>query len=368
LKVVLCGGGTGGHVYPALSVAAALRVLLKGREPLELLYLAGGSRVDADLIGRFGIPLEKISSGGIRGRLPWEITASAAKIAVGLRQALRVLKEFRPHVVFSTGGYVSFPVTLAASRRKVPLVIYLPDLDPGWAVRVSVRFAAKTAVSAAPALSKLPRGKAVVTGYPVRDEFWEANRTKGRERLGINDESRVLLVSGASQGSQNINQAIATNLLGLLELCEVIHLCGPGNETPLAELRQGLPAELAPRYHLHGYLHDEFPWAMAAADLAVCRAGASVLGELPAAGLPAILVPYRHAGGHQRVNAQFMEDAGAALIVEDRHLQKQVLPLVGGLLSNRTRLEEMAEHTRKLARRNAAGEIAELVVEAAKAA
>jgi UDP-N-acetylglucosamine--N-acetylmuramyl-(pentapeptide) pyrophosphoryl-undecaprenol N-acetylglucosamine transferase len=206
--------------------------------------------------------------------------------------------------------------------------------------------------------------KTVVTGYPVREEFRAVTRTEGRRRLGIDPEEKVLFVAGASSGARSINKAIASDLSSLLELCEVIHISGTRDEPWLAEIRDGLADRMRSRYHLFGYMHDDFPWAMAAADLALCRAGASVLGELPAVGLPAVLVPLPIAGGHQRPNARYLEKNGAAVILDDQDLER-MLPLVGGLLHDKARLRAMSEAAHRLSRPDAAGRIARIIIEMA---
>ncbi len=365
MRLALSGGGTGGHVYPALSIAGALQRELPAGQTLELLYLGSAGGTEADLVRRAGMPLRPIASAPIRGRRPWEMAANAVKLGMGTAQARSALREFAPQVVLSTGGYASFPVALAARSRKIPLAVYLPDLYPGWAVRVIARLAQRLAVTAVESLRRLPDGKGVVTGYPVRDEFWQANRPGGRQRLGLDAEEKVLFVAGASQGARSINRAVAANLRGLLELCEVVHLCGNADEPWLARRRRALPDDLRARYHLFAYLHDEMPWAMAAADLAFCRAGASVLGELPALALPAVLVPYPYAGGHQRLNARYLADNGAAVILEDRELSA-MLPLVGELLHHEARLKAMSDAARRLARPDAAAHIARILLDLAE--
>jgi UDP-N-acetylglucosamine--N-acetylmuramyl-(pentapeptide) pyrophosphoryl-undecaprenol N-acetylglucosamine transferase len=293
------------------------------------------------------------------------MAGNAVKLGRGTIQARTALRGFAPQVVLSTGGYASFPVALAARSRKIPLAVYLPDLYPGWAVRSIARLAQRVAVTAEESLDRLPNGKGVLTGYPVREEFWQANRVDGRQRLGLDSEEKVLFVTGASQGAHSINLAVAGHLRGLLALCKVVHLCGNADETWLIGLRDELPQELRDRYHLFAYMHDEIPWAMAAADLALCRSGASVLGELPAVALPAILVPYPYAGGHQRVNARYLADNGAAVILEDRDLGS-MLPLVGQLLHDVARLRSMSDAARRLARPDAADRIARLLLDLAR--
>ena len=365
MRAALCGGGTGGHVYPALSVAAALEAEVANG--LALLYLGATAGQETQLVERAGIPYQAVPSGPIRGRSPVQLATNAAKMGLGTWRARKALSAFGAEVVLATGGYASIPVALAARSRGIPLVVYLPDVYPGWAVRALARLAQRVAVSTTWALSRLSNGKTVVAGYPVRPEFWRVNRGEGRQRLGLEAEDKVLLVAGASQGAHAINAAVAANLRGLLELCEVIHLSGHADEPQMQRARQALPEGLKARYHLFGYLHEEFPWAMAAADLALCRAGASVLGELPAVGLPAVLVPYRYAGGHQRHNARYLQEHGAAVVVDNGEAERRLLPLVGELLHDEARLRSMSAAAGQLARPDAARNIARLVLEAAAA-
>jgi UDP-N-acetylglucosamine--N-acetylmuramyl-(pentapeptide) pyrophosphoryl-undecaprenol N-acetylglucosamine transferase len=351
-------------VYPALAVAQALRRELPSGESLDILYVGTGGQ-ESDIVRQAGFPMREVSAAPIRGRMPWEMAANGGKITLGIAQARGILAEFRPNVVFSTGGYASFPVAIAARSRSVPLAVYLPDLSPGWAVRAIARLAQRVAVTAIESLRRVPSGKTIVTGYPVREEFWTATRTKGRERLGLGAEEKVLFVTGASSGARSINDAVVDELPGLLQLCEVVHLCGRTDEQRLIEIRDGLPNDLRSRYHLHGYMHEEVPWAMAAADLAICRAGASTLGELPAVQLPAILVPYPYAGAHQRANARYLEKAGAAVVLDDDKLD-ELLPIVGELLHDDNRLRSMREASRRLARPNAASRIGRILVDLAR--
>lgn len=364
MRLVLSGGGTGGHVYPALSIASALERILPEGERLEVLYVGSASRAEREIIKHAGIRMRNIQAAPMRGRMPWEMAANALKIGAGVAQARNIMHDYRPQVVLSTGGYVSVPVALAARSSGSPLAVYLPDLYPGWAVRATARLAQRVAVTAAESLRRLPGAKSVVTGYPVRQEFWEADRAGGRARLRMDPEERVLFVIGASQGAHSINQAIAGDLQSLLELCEVVHVSGQADEIWLSEIRDALPKKLRKRYRLFGYLHEETPWAMATADLAVCRSGASTLGELPAVGLPAVLVPYPYAGGHQRINARYLERHGAAMVLDDHDLD-QMLPLVGSLLHDEKRLRAMRDASSRLARPDAANRIAGILLELA---
>jgi UDP-N-acetylglucosamine--N-acetylmuramyl-(pentapeptide) pyrophosphoryl-undecaprenol N-acetylglucosamine transferase len=360
MRVILSGGGTGGHVYPALAVATALRQELTEREPLEVLYIGVRGRLDDLIVGREGLSFRAVRAGPLRVGSPWGVARGIVNLVLGTCQALNILRRFRPDAVFATGGYASVPVGIAARLLRCPLVVYLPDVRPGWAVRLLARLATRIATTAEASLAHLPRGKATAVGYPVRSDFWSVERNDARERLGLDPKGKVLLVSGASQGAHALNQAVASHLAGLLEVCEVVHLTGRSEEAALDALHDGLPLERRERYHVYGYLH-EMPQALAAADLAVMRAGASVLGELPAVGLPAVLVPGVYEGWDQSPNARFLEEQGAAVMLPNDQLER--LPaLVRELLGDESRLAGMREAARRLARPEAAPRIAQLLM------
>jgi UDP-N-acetylglucosamine--N-acetylmuramyl-(pentapeptide) pyrophosphoryl-undecaprenol N-acetylglucosamine transferase len=364
MRVIFCGGGTGGHVYPALAVADALAHELN--DGLDALFIGASVGAERELVTRAGLPFRTVTAAAVRGRSPWGFASGLAKLAQGTFEARTMLREFRPQAILTTGGYASIPVAVAArSTGQVPLLVFLPDVRPGWAVRFIAQLARRVAVSTCGSLPFLPPGKAILTGYPVRPAFWQATRAEARHRLTLQAEERVLFVAGATHGARTLNQIVAKHLSQVLELCQLIHISGRRDHAWLEGLRQGLPERLRQRYYLHAYLYEDLPWAMAAADLAVMRSGASVMGELPALGLPAVLVPYPYAGGHQRFNAHYLADAGAALVVEDNKLNG-FLPLVGELLADEQRRAAMAEAARRLARPNAARDIARILLEVAR--
>jgi UDP-N-acetylglucosamine--N-acetylmuramyl-(pentapeptide) pyrophosphoryl-undecaprenol N-acetylglucosamine transferase len=354
MNIVLAGGGTGGHVYPALSVAEALRRI----DPqIELLYLGTPGGIEERLVRENGIAFRGVPAGQVRGKSPGQVAASARQIAGGVREAQRALSSFAAHSVFATGGYASVPVVLSAALRRVPVTIFLPDVYPGWAVRVAARLAEQVATTTEGALEHLPRQRTTVTGYPLRAEFWEVTRSHGRDRLGLSD-GPVVLISGASTGSRVLNDAVLQSLTSLLEGCQVVHLTGRADEERVQDARSGLPERLRRHYRVYGYL-DDIAWALAAADLAVLRAGASCLAEPPAVGLPTILVPGTFSDQHR--NANFMAAQGAAIVLEEQRLSE--LPgLIDDLIGSPERLSSMADAARRLARPAAAEAIASLVL------
>ena len=310
------------------------------------------------MVTRAGLRFVGVPAGGVHGLVPQQAARNLAKLMQGWRAAYRLGRRERPAALFATGGYASMPVALAAWALRAPILVYLPDVEPGLAVRFIARLAARTAVTVEDSRVYFPSRKAVVTGYPVRAEFHGLDRAGGRASLGLAPDDPVLLVLGGSRGARSINRALSGVLEHVLELAQVVHVSGELDWPRVAERYEALPAVLKPRYHAFSYLHEKIGPALAAADLAVCRAGASTLGELPFFGLPAVLVPYPHAWRYQRVNAGWLVGRGAAVHLDDERLAEELLPTLRRLLSDHAALVEMAERMRALARPDAAVRLA----------
>lgn len=316
---------------------------------------AGG--IEETLAKRAGIAFSAIATGQIRGRGPVAAARNLAKMVRGAQQCAALIREFRPDVVFLTGGYVAAPVAWAARRARTPILIYLPDLTPGQAIRLTSRLADRVAVSFPEVAAYFP-GKAVVTGYPVRSELWVADKAAARRALNLTETLPVLLVFGGSRGARSINQALVAALSELLPRCQVIHISGQLDWPWVQEAAAKLATEWQTRYHPYAYLHDEMVQALAAADLVIARAGASTLGEFPARGLPSILAPYPFAGQHQDANAAYLTKRGAALMIPDAELVQRLAPTVLQLLDAPVELAAMAQAAASLAQPEAAKRIA----------
>ncbi|MBN1977967.1 MAG: UDP-N-acetylglucosamine--N-acetylmuramyl-(pentapeptide) pyrophosphoryl-undecaprenol N-acetylglucosamine transferase [Anaerolineae bacterium] len=362
LRLWIAGGGTGGHVYPGLAVVQALATratpAAEGNVAPEILYVGGKGKVEEQLAARAGLRFVGVPVGGIHGLPPWQVAWNLTKLAWGWLAVLLMGLRQRPAALFATGGYASVPVALAAWMLRVPILVYLPDMEPGWAVRFVARLAARVGVTVEEAAAHFPAHKAVVTGYPVRAEFHSVDRAEARSAFGLTlDEAPVLLVMGGSTGAQGINRPFCEMLEQGLELAQVIHVTGKIDWPWIQERREALPAALHARYQIHDYVHD-MGKAFAAADLVVCRAGASILGELPFFGLPAVLVPYPHAWEYQRVNADWLAERGAAVRLQEERLGEELLPTLRRLLGEREARAAMAEHMQALARPDAAARLA----------
>lgn len=361
MRVIFAGGGTGGHVYPGLSVAQALRAL---RPEATLLYCGAGGEQEARIVRATGLRYTSVPAAAIRGRSPLRAARGAGTLAFGVARALRLLLRFRADAVFATGGYASVPVVLAAALRRTPLVIYLPDVFPGWAVRATVRFATRIATTSEAALEFLPHEKTVVTGYPVRPEFLSIDRPSARAKLGLPPRVPVLLVTGGSTGAVSLNTAFARHLPQFTTLAHVLHLTGRADEERMRAYRERLTPHQQSRYRIEPYL-DDMAAAMAASDLAITRAGASTLGELPATGLPAVLVPLASVSSDQARNARFLESTGAAVTIGGEEAPERLYATVDTILKDPQRLAAMRRAMTALARPDAARAIARLLIEVA---
>ncbi len=336
MRVAIAAGGSGGHIIPALTVLDALR---NECPDTEATFFGPDDRGERDLVEGREVQFQTVPSAGLRGRSPFAMFRGLVRVGRGVLVAGRALRRYRPEVVFSTGGYASFPSCLAARLLRLPIVIFLPDVEPGWAVRLERRLATRIATSTDAALEHLPRDRTTVTGYPVRASFFSQSRASARDGLGLAAKEQVLLVAGASQGALTINRALFEALPSLLPRCHVFHITGRPGEREALRAREALEPGAGRRYHPASF-RDDLPSLMLAADLIVCRSGASILGELPAAGLPSVLVPGTYAGGHQRHNAQWLSGRGAAVVLEESELNL-LGPICLEMLADGARLAAM---------------------------
>ncbi|MCA1954122.1 MAG: undecaprenyldiphospho-muramoylpentapeptide beta-N-acetylglucosaminyltransferase [Anaerolinea sp.] len=362
MRLLICAGGTGGGVYPALAV---LQALSKDNSH-TLLWVGGEGGMEAALVTRQGLPYRAIPAAGIHGVGLRALPGNLLRLLRGTLAARRIVNEFSPDVLFFTGGYVAVPMALAAGRR--PRLLYVPDIEPGLALKALARLASHIAITA-PASQRYfnRRTPLTVTGYPTRADLANWTRATGRETFNIPQEAKLVLVFGGSKGARSINRALAAILPQLLNDAHVLHISGELDWPEVQAQQQSLPADLAARYHAFPYLHEQMGAALAAADLAVCRAGASTLGELPLFGLPAILVPYPYAWRYQSVNAAYLVEQGAARLVRDEALNTELLPGLQTLLQDAAQRQRMSKAMQALAHPQAAQTLADLLLQLAQA-
>lgn len=322
--------------------------------------------MERELVTREGVPFKAISAGAMHGVGVSRAVGGALRTLQGVSDAVRVVNDFKPDVVLLTGGFVGVPVSIAASMKGVPAVVFLPDIEPGQALKVMARFATKVATTTDASAQFIDAKKMVVTGYPVRHAFAQVNRASARAHFGIAADEKVLLVFGGSKGARSINRAVTAGIAALLQSAVVIHVAGASDWEEVSAARAQLTAAQQARYFAFKYLHDEMAQAMAAANLAICRAGASALGELPYLGLPALLVPYPYAWRYQKVNARYLSDRGAAEMLRDEDLadaDKGLVARATALLEDAANLDAMRQAMLAAGRRDGATQIAALLLQ-----
>lgn len=352
-------GGTGGHINPAVAAAQRIRTLMPDA---GCLFVGASDNMEMELVPREGFPIRGITVGNLHRSLkPREIVhnlRSAGQLDRAVREAGRIIREFKPDAVLGTGGYVCFPVLRAAASQKIPTLLHEANAMPGLTTRMLERHVDRMMVAFEESRSGYCRPERVLTvGMPVRSGFREADREEARRQMGLDDKPFILSFGG-SLGARRLNGAVAAlaaenEKTGAFRL---LHACGGGEEglkAMKALLAQAGEAE--PKYtELRPYIYD-MPTAMAAADLIICRAGASTLGELCAVGRAAVLVPYPYAtGNHQEKNARLLEEAGGARLLRDENLTPETLgSLVRELLADPAALRAMGQAQRSLDRPDA---------------
>jgi UDP-N-acetylglucosamine--N-acetylmuramyl-(pentapeptide) pyrophosphoryl-undecaprenol N-acetylglucosamine transferase len=307
VSIAFAGGGTGGHIYPGLAVAAAL----KERFPCRIFWIGSDAGMDRSLVEGAGLEFFGVPSGKLRRYVSLRNLSDLLRIAAGFCAARRVLQRERPALLFSKGGFVSVPPCIAAASLGIPVFTHESDYSPGLATRINARFASRIFAACEDTSGFFPpalRGRISLTGNPVRSAFRSADAAAGRRFLGLPPEERILLILGGSQGAREINDLVRETLGTLTRHYTVVHQTGPNQDWDLGA---------SERYRPYAYIGEELPQVLAAAELVLGRSGAGTVWEAAAAGKPMALIPLRGSGtrGDQVENAAFFERAGAAAVI-----------------------------------------------------
>lgn len=318
--------------------------------------------MEASLVERAGIAFKTIPAAGLHGVGLRAFPGNLMQMVRGIRASREVLRQFQPDVLFFTGGYVGVPVAFAGRGR--PAAMFVPDIEPALALRWISRWVQAIMVSSEDSQAYYAASDDVrVTGYPTRQALNPRDKRVSREQLGFAPDVPTILIFGGSRGARSINQALWKHLPGLLENMQVIHITGTLDWPRVEQELNALQPAQKDRYRAFAYVHDEMAEIFSAADLVVSRAGAAVLGEYPLFGLPAILIPYPHAWRYQRVNAKYLEERGAAMILKDEDLEFKLATTIEDLIADPQKQESMAAAMRGLQKPNAAEKIAKIVTQ-----
>ncbi|MDR0319883.1 MAG: undecaprenyldiphospho-muramoylpentapeptide beta-N-acetylglucosaminyltransferase [Treponema sp.] len=364
VSIAFTGGGTGGHIYPGLAVAAQLKKLLLGIE-FRLFWIGSSSGMDMTLVKEAGIEFFGVPSGKLRRYFSLRTIVDFFKVVGGFFAARKILKKQKAVLLFSKGGFVSVPPCAAASSLRIPVFTHESDFSPGLATRLNTRFVMRTKGTIFTAYEDTARffppavrKRVTVSGNPVRDIFRKADSAKGRAFLGLGEEARILLILGGSQGALQINELVRAALVQLTEVYTVVHQSGPN-------LAWDIPAN--DRYKPYPYIKEELPHVMAASELVMGRSGAGVW-EWAVLGKPMLLIPLRGAGtrGDQVENARFFQSAGAALVLGEDVTAQSLVQAVNSLARDDEKRRSMAEASAKIGEKDASEAIARILADKLK--
>lgn len=357
MRILLTGGGTGGHVMPILAVISEIKHYFKTKtnESVEFLWL--GSKYGPEKIAaqEEKIPYKSISCGKLRRYWSWQNFVDIFRIPIGTIQAFFAIKKFRPDVAFSKGGYVSVPAVLACFLQSIPCLIHESDVILGLANKIMLRFADKIAITFPETKKELTKykDKLVITGNPVRKEILSGSKKRGYRIFGLEFGKPVILILGGSQGAQKINEVIIEALPYLLSRYQIIHLCGKKNFKKVSNAILKIPKikNQIKNYHLFSSLFGEkIADALTCSDLVISRAGSNILCELAVLGKPTILIPYPYASAiHQKKNAKLFTDKKAAEMIEEERLNaNSLIKKIDQLFLNPKKLEELSINILKI--------------------
>lgn len=369
IKIVIAGGGTGGHVLPALSVIEELQ---RRNVPMELLWIGSKNGVEGNEARARGIPFQAISTGKFRRYPDFKTVTDAARVPLGVPQAWRILRKFHPDVIFSTGGYVSTP-SVVAGARMAPVLTHEQTAVLGLATRLNGRFVDVQALTFDSSLAYVKdKKKTVVTGNPVRASLKEGTRDGGLQRFGFRSDLPVLFVTGGARGSSPLNERIESILDNLLLSTQILHQTGARTDNPdferLSARKKQLPIELHDRYFVIERVRDEMADVYAMTDLMLARAGAGTVAEISYLGKTAILIPLPGSGGHeQHRNAEALSSVDGAIVIDQSEASPAMLrTLIIELLADPARRAVIGSNATKASRPDAAARLADQLLELAR--
>ncbi|MFA5926409.1 MAG: undecaprenyldiphospho-muramoylpentapeptide beta-N-acetylglucosaminyltransferase [Parcubacteria group bacterium] len=365
MRIVLTGGGTGGHIFPILAVTRKIKERLGEKEDVELLFLGPDGDLEREVMDRELIPTKNILCGKLRRYFSFKYLPDTLKFPIGFIQSLWHLLVFMPDVVFSKGGYASVPVSIAAWIYRIPIVIHESDAMPGLANQILSKFASRIAVSFPGSNNFFPGKKVFLSGNPVREEITKGSREEALKIFSLLPEKKTILVLGGSLGARAVNTAIVNALAQIVRRWQIIHVTGKNDYESVVQEAAKLGIKAGrDGYHPYPFLLEELPHAFSVADLVISRAGANAITEIAANGKPAILIPIEgSANKHQEENAFAFSQAGAAILLEQANLGENILiEKIQQVIDDKELNFELTERIKKFYNPNASDVIAEEII------
>lgn len=359
MRVILTGGGTGGHIYPAMAIIKELKRLAPDT---EFLYIGTEKGLEKNIVAREGIPFESLNITGFKRKLSFENIKTIYRFLRGVSKSKRIIKAFRPDVIIGTGGYVCGPVVFAGAKRGLKTMIHEQNSVPGLTNKFLSRYVDKVAISLEAARPFFPENKAVLTGNPRASEVMNGNGRKGRTALGLSKTKKTVLIVGGSRGARPINDAVISMMKELKNKpYQIVYVTG---EVHYEKVMRQVEASGNPdNVKIVPFIH-EMPDVLAATDLACCRAGATSIAELTALGIPSILIPSPYVtNNHQEKNARAIAENGAAKVLLEKDLNGQkMFGLIDHLLNDTASLENMHRAALEQGKPDAARSLCRLII------
>lgn len=357
MRLILSGGGTGGHVYPAIAIANKIK---EYHPDAEILFVGTRAGIEAEIVPKYGYKIEYIDVQGFRRKIDFDNVKRLIKFLKSLSDSKRIIKKFKPDLVIGTGGYVSGSVVLKASKMGIKTCIHEQNSFPGMTNKMLSKNVDLVMTSFEDSHKRFPdqaQSKLTFTGNPVRDEILNSDRVESRKRLGLSQDEKMLLVAGGSGGSEEINNALKKLIPALVE-GGIAFTIATGRAYYDDFMKNYANLDFGPNQKILPYL-DDMANNLAAADLVIGSAGAISMAEMTAIGIPAVIVPKAYtAENHQEYNAKSLEKAGGAVCITERELNEDSLyDTVLGLLNDKDKLEEMAKASRAFGKRDAIDQI-----------
>ena len=365
MKILFTGGGTGGHIFPIIAIVREIRKL-NSKNKLEFFYAGPKDEFSSTLLSQEDIKIKTIFAGKIRRYFSFQNFIDIFKTLIGIPQAFIYIFFSAPDLIFSKGGYGSFPVVISGWILRVPIFLHESDITPGLANRILNKLSLEIFVSF-PKTNFFPAKKMILTGNPIRREILNGSKKIAKEIFKLSQERPIILILGGSQGAQKINDIILSISPELLKEFEIIHQCGDKNFKEVkAEANVVISKELKKYYHLVAFFKEpELSHTYQVADLIISRSGSGNIFEIAATGKPSILIPLKtSAQNHQIKNAYQYAQSGPAIVIEESNLTAHFfLKKIKNLLSNADKLDNMSKKAKEFSRPKAARTIAGYIVE-----
>ncbi len=365
MKIVFAGGGTGGHIYPAISIA---KEITEKNKKASILFIGSYNGLENKIVPAEGFTLKRIRIRGFLRSYSIKNIVAVKELIFSFFYVQKILKDFQPDIVIGTGGYVSGSVLMMASLMKIPTLIHEQNAFPGVTNRILSRFVDRIALTFQEAIVHLPdKGKISVTGNPLRNDIIKIANKEGKKTLGFSEDIPLIFIVGGSRGAKKLNESSQMLIKESVEKkkFQVLHMTGETQYTNTIEMYKETGIDPTSKYiNVAPYIYN-MPYALAGADLIISRCGAGLISEITALGKPSILIPYPYASGnHQESNARALEKQGAAIVILEKDLNNKILLLKAmELLEKQSDMEEMSRLSKELGRPNATKDIIKIIEE-----